>query len=86
MSEVASRDLRNDTAGLLRRVATGEVVTITVKGKPVAHMTAATPGRRRWLSRTEFLHRLRHIQADAGLRDDLAELAGETTDDLGPIR
>lgn len=85
MSEVASRDLRNDTAGVLRRVETGEVVTITVKGRPVARLTAAGPARRRWLTRAEFLHRLRHVQADVGLRDDLAELAGETTDDLGPI-
>ncbi len=86
MSDVASRDLRNDTAGVLRRVEAGEVVTITVKGKPVAQLAAARPGRRRWLSRAEFMHRLRHIQADPGLRHDLAALAGDTTDDLGPIR
>ena len=32
---VASRDLRNDTAGVLRRVQSGERVTITVNGKAV---------------------------------------------------
>ncbi len=36
MSEVASRELRNDTAGVLRRVRAGEDVTITVSGRPVA--------------------------------------------------
>lgn len=36
MSEVSSRDLRNDTAGVLRRVEAGEDITITVKGRPVA--------------------------------------------------
>lgn len=86
MSEIASRELRNDTAGVLRRVAAGEVVTITVKGKPVARLTAVQPGRRRWLSGIELARRLKRAQADPGLRDDLARLAGETTDDLGPIQ
>jgi prevent-host-death family protein len=86
MSEVASRDLRNDTAGVLRRVREGEDVTITVNGRPVAVLTAVRPRRRRWLSKTEFLSRLRRAQADPGLREDLAMLAGDTTEDLGPIR
>lgn len=85
MSEVASRELRNDTAGVLRRAEAGEIITITVKGKPVAQLTAARPGRRRWLSGSEFAQRLRRVQADSGLRRDLAALAGESTDDLGPI-
>lgn len=86
MSEVASRELRNDTAGVLRRVAAGEVVTITVKGKPVARLTATQPSRRRWLSGGELVQRLSLAQADPGLRDDLAVLSGDTTDDLGPIQ
>lgn len=86
MSEIASRELRNDTAGVLRRVAAGEVVTITVKGKPVARLTASLPGRRRWLSGIELAQRLKRAQADPGLRDDLARLAGDSTDDLGPIQ
>ena len=86
MSEVASRDLRNDTAGVLRRAQAGEDITITVKGRPVAILTAVRPARRHWLTRSEFVGRLRRAQADPGLRDDLAALAGETTDDLGPIR
>lgn len=85
MAEVASRELRNDTAGVLRRVASGEDVTITVKGKPAARLTAAAPNRRRWLSRTELAQRLERAQADSGLRHELAALDG-TTDDLGPIR
>ena len=32
MSELPSRELRNDTAGVLRRVEAGEVLTVTVKG------------------------------------------------------
>jgi prevent-host-death family protein len=85
MFEVPSRDLRNDTAGLLRRVQAGEDITVTVNGKPVALLTALRPARRRWLSRDELLLRLRRAQADPGLRRDLAALAGDTTDDLGPV-
>ena len=85
MTEVASRELRNDTAGLLRRVQAGEDITVTVNGKPVALLTALQPTRRRWLGRDELLHRLRSAQADPGLRQDLAALSGDTTDDLGPV-
>ena len=73
-------------SAVLRRVAAGEVVTITVKGKPVARLTAAAPARRRWLSGVEVVQRLTRAQADPGLRDDLSVLADDTTDDLGPIR
>jgi len=86
MSEVASRELRNGTAGLLRRVQEGEDITVTVNGKPVARLTAYEPARRRWLTRDQLIARLRRAQADPGLRDDLAKLAGDTTDDLGPVR
>ena len=85
MSEVGSRELRNDTAGVLRRVQQGEDVTITVYRRPVAVLTVVRPQRRRWLSKTEFLSRLRHGHADPGLGRDLAVLAGDTTDDLGPL-
>jgi prevent-host-death family protein len=85
MSRVASRELRNDTAGVLRRVQAGEEVTITVNGEPVAVIAAIQPRRRRWLSKTELVTRLESSQADPGLRDDLAELAGEMTDELGEL-
>ena len=85
-SEVASRDLRNDTAGVLKRVQAGEDVVITVNGKAVARIVPVQPTRRRWLPRAEFVGRLTQAQADPALRDDLATLAGDTTDDLGDIR
>jgi prevent-host-death family protein len=86
MSVVPARELRNDTAGVLRRVEAGEDITITVRGRPVAVLTPVRPQRRRRITREELLTRLRRSQADPGLRDDLLALAGETTDDLGPIR
>ena len=85
MSMVASRELRNNTAGVLRRVQAGEEVTITVNGQPVAVIAAVQPRRRRWLTRVEVLKRLETSQADTGLRQDLAELAGETTDELDEL-
>lgn len=85
MATVASRELRNDTAGVLRRVQAGEELTITVNGQPVAVIAAVQPRRRRWLTKGELVKRLETSQADAGLREDLAELAGETTDDLDEL-
>jgi prevent-host-death family protein len=80
MTEVASRELRNDTARVLRRVDAGEDVTITANGRPVARLVPVRRGGRRWVTRGEFLSRL--VQADPAMRDDLREVAGETTDDL----
>ena len=87
MSEVASRELRNHTADVLRRAAGGENITITVNGRPVAQLGPLNrPMRRPW-TREEFMNFVeRGYQADPGLRDELAILAGDTTDDLGPIR
>lgn len=85
MAEVASRDLRNDTAGVLARVERGEDVVITVSGRPVARLVPVQPAPRRWIGREELARRLALAQADPGLRADLAALAGDTADDLGPI-
>jgi prevent-host-death family protein len=82
---VASRDLRNGTGGLLKRVAAGEEVVITVNGRPVAQLVPVRRERRRWMSREDLAERLARHQADPGLRADLARIAGDTTDDLGPI-
>jgi hypothetical protein len=43
-------------------------------------------GRRpRWLGRDEFVRRLGPHQADSTLREELAHLAPESTDDLPPL-
>lgn len=81
MSEVASRELRNNTRSLLQRVEGGEEVTITVDGRPVA-VLQPLERRPRWLSRGEFIRRVVGHQADPGLTDELAQLAPDTTDDL----
>jgi prevent-host-death family protein len=85
MSEIAARELRNHTADVLRRVEAGEQVTITSRGRPVAELIPVRALRRRPIARAELVRRLATGQADPGLRDDLKDLAGESTDELGPI-
>ena len=81
MSEVASRELRNQTRALLDRVQAGETITITVEGRPVALLSPV--GRRpRWLSRQEFADTVLAHQADPALAAELRQLFDETTDDL----
>lgn len=79
MTEIASRQLRNDTRGVLARVEAGEAVTITVNGRAVGILQPVRQ-RRRWIGRYQFVGRL--VQADANLTSELRELAPDTTDDL----
>ena len=81
MTEVASRELRNQTRALLDRVANGERMTVTVHGRPVAELTPVAD-RPQWMSRGRFVRDVLSHQADAALAADLASLADETTDDL----
>ena len=86
MTKVASRDLRNHTAEVLRQVSEGAHVTVTVNGTPVAEIIPVRAMRCASMSKRDLIVLLAHHQADPGLRDDLAALAGETTDDLDSIR
>jgi prevent-host-death family protein len=79
MTEIASRELRNDTRRVLARVEAGEAVTITVNGRAVGILQPVRD-RRRWIGRDQFVGRL--VQADAELTSELADLAPDTTDDL----
>lgn len=86
MATVASRDLRNHTADVLRQVSEGAHVTVTVNGTPVAEISPVRERRRASMSKRDLIVLLARHQADPGLRDDLAALAGETTDDLDSLR
>ena len=85
MTFVASRDLRNHTADVLRQVATGTSVTITVNGLSVAEIGPVRSSRRQFFTRADLIDVTARSQADPGLTDDLERLAGDTTDDLGPL-
>ena len=81
---VASRELRNDTAGVLRRAAAGESVEITVNGEPVAELGPLRSLRSHWTSSTALVERLARVQADPALDGELRALSGGTNE-LGPI-
>lgn len=81
-TEIASRELRNDTGALLRRVEAGEQVVITVAGRAVARLLPLERHRPTWMPRAEFMQSVLPYQADPGLRSDLKELVPDTTDDL----
>jgi prevent-host-death family protein len=83
--KVASRELRNDTAGVLRRAAAGESVEITVNGEPVAEIGPLRARRSHWSSSALLAERLADTQADPALGDELRAVSGGT-DELGPIR
>jgi len=84
MTEVASRELRNNTRQLLERVEAGEEITITVGGRPVA-MLVPMGTKSRWMPRDRFLAMLDGSRADPGLLDDLRRMMPDTTDDI-PLR
>lgn len=76
MSDVSSRDLRNHTADVLRRVERGERVRINVNRRPVAELVPL--GRPQWTSGASIERVLREAPADRGLLDDLAAIREQT--------
>jgi len=84
MVEVATRELRNKTADLLKRVEAGESMVITVRGKPVADLVPHRSDSPRWLAPDEVMEIVTKFSADPGLRDDLRRL-DETSDELPPL-
>jgi prevent-host-death family protein len=81
MSQVASRELRNNTRAVLDRVEAGEEVTITVDGRPVAALVPIGRRPRCW-TKAEFVRRVLPHQADPGLAEELREMLPDTTDDI----
>jgi prevent-host-death family protein len=79
MSAVSVRDLRNHTAEVLRRVEDGERIQITVDRRPVAELVPL-PRRSTWVPRERLVASF--VQADPGLRRDLAQAMPDTVDDL----
>ena len=77
--DVSVRELRNHTAEVLRRVEAGERLRVTVDRRPVAELVPL-PSRAAWVPRQRVLDGL--IQADAGLRDELAAALPDTIDEL----
>lgn len=79
--EIGVRELRNETTRVIDAVRSGERVTLTVHGEPVADIVPHG-ARTRWLSGPSLRSQLVERAADPALRQDLDELAGETLADL----
>ena len=83
MTEVAARDLRNDTAGVLRRVQAGEDIVLTVRGAPVARIVPVSSRLAGSMTSDEFVRRLQSSAADPGLAADLPAMGDADTDTVG---
>lgn len=81
--EVASRELRNNTAGLLRRVEAGETIVITRRGKPVADLSPHREGSIRWLTPAEVIEIREIASRDPTWGPELAAM--RATEELDPI-
>jgi prevent-host-death family protein len=79
--EIGVRELRNRTTEVISAVESGERVTLTVRGNPVADIVPHGQ-RTRWLSGETLRRELEHRSADPKLGQELEELAGQTLDEL----
>jgi prevent-host-death family protein len=72
MTDVSSRDLRNRTADVLRRVEAGERLRVSVNRRPVAELVPLS--RPLWVPGPSMERVLREARADAELMHDLAPI------------
>lgn len=79
--EIGVRELRNRTAEVIAAVQTGQRVTLSVHGSPVADIV---PHARRtpWLAGATLRAELQGRAADAALAAELDALTGHTLDEL----
>lgn len=82
MSAIPARELRNNTAEVLRRVGAGEEIEVLQDNRPVAKIIPLS-WRRRWLPASEIVGELERLGPDrTGLADELRQTLTDTTDDL----
>ena len=77
MTTVGLRELRHDASGLVRRVESGEEITITVSGRPSARLVPVRP--RRWCAWSDAAE-LFHGQGDPDWDGDRELLDDAVTD------
>lgn len=85
MSTIASRDLRNHTAAVLKQVAEGTEVTVTVHGEPVAVITRSRRRRPVGVAKADLLAFLDGQRVDPDLVEDMSWISAGSTDDLPPL-
>ena len=77
MATIPQKELRNNVGEVLRRAEAGEDFTVTVAGRPVAHLGPVRD--RTWVS-AEALADLWVLPADPSLGSDLEEFDAELDD------
>lgn len=85
MQTISAAQLERETDSIIERVEKGESLLVTVEGRPIAELIPHEE-EPRWLTKDEFIDLIANHAANPGLREDLDRIAGDTTDDLGPIR
>jgi prevent-host-death family protein len=81
MGVISDLDLRNNTAGVLRRVEAGETLIVQSNRRTVAQISPLSE-RPTWMSADRFFARVLAHPADEGLREELAELQLDSVDEL----
>lgn len=79
--EIPQRELRNDTARVLREVAAGAQMRVTVRGRPVADLVPITESRR-FVPHRDVESILRESPLDAGFTVDVGDVLTDTVDDV----
>lgn len=79
--EIPQRELRNDIGKILKRVAGGERLRVTVKGRPVADLVPVSEAKR-FVARSEFEAILVEDPLDPGFEGDVRAILGGTVDEL----
>ena len=79
-TSISVRELRNTVSAVLRRVESGERLTVTVDRRPVAQIVPLR--RRRAVPAAEALAVASRHAADRGFLEDVRGLLADTTDDL----
>jgi prevent-host-death family protein len=82
MTTISHREMRNNSADVLRRVAAGESFTITNNGQPVAELTPTRPSTLAELESKGQLRRALHRPAALNQIKRARLMDGTTTADI----
>jgi prevent-host-death family protein len=79
--EIPQRELRNDITRVLREVAEGKTVRVTVNGRPVADLIPVSQSRR-FVARADFELILRESPLDRDFAKDVQAALSSTVDEI----
>jgi len=79
--EIAQRELRNNVGAVLREVASGRRLRITVRGRPVAELVPIGPGRR-FAQASDVAKIIEAAPLDEGFSAEVEAVLGATIEEL----